>query len=173
MLTGQLCPHYHYSPICFSMVHLFTLNGSQTSNCQKIDGMPEEYGKLSNCQLQNYHWICMECMFFAAERRCDEMKHQPIVNSRWGNGKIRLKSVCTFVTRLTNAIVWPYPLKYPPPPHPYPPIPLCLADWWNQWSFIRADLHRHLCTFSLSFPLARFKLDWHRDVICWSPTPPT
>ena len=82
MLTGQLCPHFHYSPICFSMVHLFTLNGSQTSNCQKVDEMPEEYGKLSNCQLQNYHWICMECMFFAAERRCDEMKHQPIVTSR-------------------------------------------------------------------------------------------
>ena len=56
---------------------------------------------------------------------------------------------------------------------PQPPllslIPLCLADWWSHWSFIRADLHSHLCTFSLSLLLP--DLSWI-DTGMWF-TPPS
>ena len=55
MLTGQLCPHYHrhHSPICFSMVDLFTLSGSQTTKNKSAECRK----KIVNFQIASWNFV--------------------------------------------------------------------------------------------------------------------
>ena len=116
--------------------------------------MPEENCKLSNCQLELCNWTGIK-FFFATGSWCDEMKYQTIVNSKWG--------VCMFVTRLT---INPFNILVPPPSTPftlpYPPLPGWLMEplVFHQGGFAQSFMH----FFAVIAP-ARFKLDWHRDVI--------
>ena len=57
---------------------------------------------------------------------------------RTGNWKKRWRGVCCHICGQTEHEITLTPL-HPPPSD----------DWWKPWSFIRADLHCHLCTFLL------------------------
>ena len=59
-----------------------------------------------------------------------------IGNWRTGNWKKRWRGVCCHICGQTEHEITLTPLHQPPS-----------DDWWKPWSFIRADLHCHLCTF--------------------------